>query len=178
MNAPTLSVIPVFATPLAVIDLPIATEVNQSCTQLLKQHAAAHPEGGPGTDPLCYRGRDDLLEWQAAPVPQICAEILRGVWSTIAAVNTFSAEQLKSLSLQARGAFTIVRPNGHVPATAHPLTSWCGIYCTEAPEPSPERADSGLIRLYESRLVTVFADATNSAMRVPFTPGHYSWRAA
>ena len=38
------------------------------------------------------------------------------------------------------------------------------------------RADSGVLRLYESRLGTMFADATNAAMRVPFTPGHYTWR--
>jgi hypothetical protein len=32
------------------------------------------------------------------------------------------------------------------------------------------------LRFYESRLGTMFADATNAAMHMPFTPGHSTWR--
>jgi hypothetical protein len=45
-----------------------------------------------------------------------------------------------------------------------------------APKPSTTRLDSGLLRLYESRLGTMFADATNAAMRMPYMPAHYGWR--
>jgi hypothetical protein len=69
-----------------------------------------------------------------------------------------------------------VAPDGRVPAAIYPLTAWCGIYCVAAPPPSAMRSDSGVLRLYESRLGTMFADATNAAMQVPFTPGHYSWQ--
>jgi hypothetical protein len=177
MSQSSLSVVPILATPFAVVELPAALQANQAVAQLLARYAAANPVATPASDWLCYRSRDDLLEWNDAAVRQMCGEILRGVWSTVAAVNTFTPEQLKSLSMQARGSFTIIQPNGSVPATNHSLTSWCGIYCLEAPQPSPERSDSGLLRLYESRLATMFADATNSTMRLPFTPGHYSWRA-
>ena len=177
MSQASLSVVPIFSTPLAVVDFPAVQEANQVVAQLLVKHAAANPVAAPAADRLCYRSRDDLLEWNDAPVRQMCGEILRGVWSTIAAVNSFTPEQLASLSMQARGSFAIVQPNGSIPATSHSLTSWCGIYCLEAPPPSAERSDSGVVRLYESRLATMFADATNSTMRVPFTPGHYSWRA-
>jgi hypothetical protein len=175
MSQPSLSVVPVFATPFAVMELPAASQANQVVAPLLVKHAAATPAAA--SDPLCYRSRDDLLDWTDTAVRQMCSEILRGVWSTVAAVNTFTPEQLSSLSMQARGSFTIVQPNGSVPATHHSLTAWCGIYCLEAPPPSAERADSGLVRLYESRLATMFADASNTTMRPPFTPGHYSWRA-
>jgi hypothetical protein len=177
MTQPSLSVVPVFATPVAVMELPAASQANQVVAPLLAKHAAATPVAATASDPLCYRSRDDLLKWDDTAVRQVCGEILRGVWSTVAAVNTFTPEQLSSLSMQACGSFTIVQPNGSVPATNHSLTAWCGIYCLEAPQPSAERADSGVVRLYESRLATMFADATNTTMRLPFTPGHYSWRA-
>jgi len=177
MSSASLSVVPIFATPLAVAELPASLQANQAVAQLLMEYAAANPVAAAASDPLCYRSRDDLLEWSDALVQQTCGEILRGVWSTVAAVNSFTPEQLKSLSMQARGSFAIVQPNGSIPATSHSLTSWCGIYCVEAPQPAAERSDSGVVRLYESRLTTMFADATNSVMRVPFTAGHYSWRA-
>src|SRR5262249_22552152 len=176
MSQASLSVVPIFAPPFAVLDLPAVSQANGVVAQLFAQHAAAHPASGPGSDSFCYRSREDLLEWSETPVLELCGEILRGVWSTVAAVNTFSPEQLRSVSMQARGWFTIVQPNGHVPATAHPLTSWCGVYCVEAPLTSAERTDSGALRLYESRLTTMFADATNTAMRLPFLLGHYAWR--
>ena len=176
MRQPSLSVVPIFATPFAVVDLPAATQANQAVGQLLARYAAAHPASGPDYDKFCYRSQDDLLEWPERAMQELCGDILRGVWSTVAAVNSFTPEQLQSVSMQARGSFTIVQPNGHLPATAYPLTSWIGIYCVEAPPPSTERSDSGVLRLYESRLTTMFADATNSAMRLPFTTGHYAWR--
>ena len=70
----------------------------------------------------------------------------------------------------------MVRTNGSVPAAMYPLTAWCAIYCVAAPPPSTTRADSGVLRLYESRLGTMFQDATNSAMRIPFRTSHYAWR--
>lgn len=176
MKQPSLCVVPIFATPFAVVDLPAATEANEAVGQLLGRYATAHPMTGPESDRFCYRGRDDLLEWDEPALQPVCSEILRGIWSTVAAVNSFTPEQLQSLSMQARGSFTIVQSNGHVPATSYSLTSWIGVYCVEAPPPSTERSDSGALRLYESRLATMFADATNSTMRLPFTPGHYAWR--
>jgi hypothetical protein len=177
MSQAPLSVIPILATPFAVVELPAVSQANQGVAQLLARHAAVNPVAAPASDPLCYRSRDDLLEWNDAPVRQVCGEILRGVWSTVAAVNIFTPEELKSLSMQARGSFAIVQPNGSIAATSHSLTSWCGIYCLEAPPPSAERSDSGVVRIYESRLATMFTDATNSVMRLPFMLGHYSWRA-
>ena len=177
MSQAPLSVVPIFATPFAMVELPAALPANQAVAQLFATHAAANPVAAPAADRLCYRSRDDLLEWSDPAVRQMCGEILRGVWSTVAAVNSFTPGQLQSLSMQARGSFAIVQPNGALPAISHSLTAWCGVYCLEAPQPSAERSDSGVVRLYESRLGTMFADATNSEMRLPFTPGHYSWRA-
>jgi hypothetical protein len=170
-----MSVVPIFATPFAVVTLAEAQKLNSVIAALFIARAAA--DGATqATTPLCYRSRDDLFDWTEEPLRQVLAEVLRGVWSVVAAVNEFGGEQLQSLGLQVRGWFTIVRRDGCLPATSYPLTSWCAIYCVEAPEPSPERHNSGLLSLYESRLGTMFTDATNSVTRLPYTPGHYTWR--
>jgi len=177
MSQGSLSVVPMFATPLGVVTLPTAiAESTPIVAQLLARHAAANP-APVSADRLCYQSRDDLLEWSEEPVQQLCEAILRGIWSTVAAVTTVGPEQLQTLSMQARARFTIVQPDGCLPATSHSLTAWAGIYCLQAPAPTTQRGDSGVVRFYESRLGTMFADATTSAMRIPFTTGHYTWRA-
>jgi hypothetical protein len=176
MNQGSITLVPIFATPMAMITLPDASHSTGVVAQLLARHAAANPAQSTAGG-LCYQGRDDLLDWPDAPVRQLCSEILRGVWSTVAAATTLSHEQLSTLSVQARGAYTIVQPDGCVPAMSHSLTAWCGIYCLQAPAPAATRGDSGVVRFYESRLGTSLADATTSALRVPFLSGNYTWRA-
>jgi hypothetical protein len=175
MSITTPTVIPILAAPFGVVPLPEAEPLNGALAALFAGRATAGG-GAPGSNALCYRSRDDLLDWPEPPVQQLAAEIFRGVYSVVAGVNSFNEAQLRSFALQARGWFTIVRPDGCVPAASYPLTSWCGIYCIETPQPSESRSDSGILRLYESRLGTMFADATNSVMRLPFRPGHYGWR--
>jgi hypothetical protein len=176
INQPVLAVVPIFATPFGVVRLAEAQRLNTAVAALLAARAATDDAQKP--PPLCYRSRDDLLDWLDEPLRQVTGEMLRGVWSVVAAVNDFTAEQLQSFALQARAWCTIVRRDGCLPATSYPLTSWCAIYCVEAPEPSAERRNSGLLSLYESRLGTMFTDATNSVTRIPYTPGHYTWRPA
>jgi hypothetical protein len=177
MSQGSISVVPIFATPLAVVTLPDAlSALFPTVTELLARHAAANP--APTTaDRLCYQSRDDLLEWDAEPIQQLCSGILRGVWSTVAAVTTMPPERLQTLSMQARAGFTIVQPDGYLPATSHALTAWCGLCCLEAPAPTAERVDSGGVRFYESRLSTMMADASTSGLRAPYSAGHHMWRA-
>lgn len=177
MSQGSISVVPIFATPLAVVTLPNAlSELNPTVTRLLARHAAANPPTA-GADSLCYHSREDLLDWNDDAVQRLCSGILRGVWSTVAAVTTMPPEQLQTLSMQARAGFTIVQPDGCVQATSYSLTAWCAIYCLEAPSPTPGRGDSGVVRFYETRLATAMADASTSGMRAPFSTGHHNWRA-
>jgi hypothetical protein len=175
MSATPPLVVPILAIPFGVVPLPEAEALN---TALAALFAARMRSDRPAQqrNPLCYRSSDDLLEWPEEPVRQLAPAIFRGVNAVVAAVNDFSAEQLNSFKIQARGWFTVVAENGQVSSTQYPMTAWCAIYCVAAPESSATRADSGLLRLYESRLGTMFADATNAAMRVPYKPGHYTWR--
>ncbi len=180
MESPAPPIIPIFATPLAILELPEAQRLNGIAANALAARAgsAGREPGVPGrsADPLCYRSADNLLDWPDESIQKIAAELLRGLWTVVGSLNDFTEEFRKSLAVQTRMAFTIVQPDGSVPAQSYPLTSWCGVYCVEAPAPSPSRQDSGMLRLYESRLTTMFSDPSNNAMRIPFKPGHYSWR--
>lgn len=175
MNSAAPSVVPILAIPFGVVPVADADTLNPALVELF---AARRLAGGaaPLSNPLCYRSGDDLLEWPEEPVRRLCTGLLRGVVSVVGAVNDFTAEELLSFKVEARGWFTIVKQDGCVPAASYPLTAWCAIYCVTAPEPAATRSDSGVLRLYESRLGTMFADATNSVMRIPFKPGHYGWR--
>jgi hypothetical protein len=176
-SANPLSVVPIFATPFGVMQLPEAQKLNEPLAGLLAARALADSAVAvTGAGSLCYRSADELLEWTDEPAQIVCAEILRGIWSVIASINSFTEEELKSLSMQARGWFTIVHPDGCLPVTTYPLTSWCGMYCVESPQPCADRRDSGVLRLHETRLGTMFSDATNAAPHIPYTPGHYTWR--
>ena len=148
MTAASPSVMPILATPFSV--RAAAGRCFAQCVALAATFMAraALPGAAAATSgPLCFQSRDDLLDWTEAPVQTAVGEMLAAVRSVVAAVNDFAAGQLDTFGIQARGWFTIVRPDGAVPARLHPLTSWCAVYCVAAPEPSPTRYDSGVLRL-------------------------------
>jgi hypothetical protein len=175
MNAGLPSVVPIFATPFGVVPVSDAEVLNPAVELAFAARVAGAGVQGRG-DPLCWISNDDLLEWPDEPVQRLATGILRGMYMVINAVNEFRPGELASLALQARAWFTIVRPDGHVPAGNHPLSAWCGIYCVAAPPASADRQDSGMLRFHETRFATAFADATTAVMRVPYRPGHYGWR--
>jgi hypothetical protein len=171
--APPL-VLPLFATPLGIVIVPNAEELNPQLVDLFTQHAARGRPSDASTK--VYRGQDDLFSWPEPAARALGIEIFRGVCAVVETLNAFAPGQLRSFNLEARGWFTIIEQNGFLPAANYPLTAWCAMYCVAAPEPCATRQDSGVLRLYESRLGGMFQDASNSVMRVPFTPGHYTWR--
>ena len=168
------TVMPILATPLGVASIPDSEQINSALCGLFAQRIAA--DNRPQRNPLRFSSADDLMEWPQPPVRQLAHAMVGAVYSMVGSLNEFTEAQLRSFKLEARAWFTVVRTNGSVPAASYPLTSWCAIYCVTAPPLSEDRADSGVVRLYESRLGTMFQDATNSAMRVPYTQSHYVWR--
>jgi len=174
MNAAAPIVVPILATPFGVVPLPEAAALNPALCSLFAALKAA--DTSPQANPLCYRSDDDLLERPEEPARQLAAAIIRGVYAVVENVNEFTAAQMREFKLEARGWFTIIKPDGCVPAANYPLTAWCGVYCVAAPHPTQGRADGGALRLYETRLGTMFQDASNAVMRLPYKPSHYGWR--
>ena len=177
MKDPAPHVVPIFATPFGVVALPGVQILNAALAALFDARAVreeATAAGRPGRH--AFVSRDDLLEWTEDPVRKALREILAGVTSIVSSISELSGDELSSLHIQARAWFTIVRPNGCVPATSYPNTSWLAVYCVTAPEPSPERADSGVLRMHESRMDTSFQDPAHPRLSVPYRRGHNTWR--
>jgi hypothetical protein len=164
---------PILATPLGIATIPESKPLNSALRELFVRRRAAH--GGAPQIPLRFISEDDLMEWQEPPVRRLSEGIIGAVYSLIGSVSDLTEAQLRSFKLETRAWFTILRTNGSVPAANYPMTSWCAIYCAAAPLVS-DRPDSGVVRLYESRLGTTFQDATNAVMRIPYSSSHYAWR--
>lgn len=172
MNSASVTVLPILATPLGMVRIAAAEELNPKILALVADRrrsdgAASH---------LVYESRDDFFEWPDPAASRLATEILRGAVTVIAGINELDEQTLRSLSIEARGFAAVIAENGCLPARSYPLTAWCAMYCLAAPEASPSRADSGVLRLYESRLGTMFQDATNAALRMPYKSSHYAWR--
>jgi Putative 2OG-Fe(II) oxygenase len=174
MNAVAPTVMPILATPLGVATIPDAAEFNGALCELFTRRAASGHGLGPG-DPLRIRSSDDLMEWPDAPVRRLASAFAGAIYQFVGSVSQISEPQLRACRLESRAWFTLIRSNGRVPAANYPLTTWCAIYCVAAPPPVDERADSGVVRLYESRLSTTFQDASNAVMRIPYSQAHYAW---
>ncbi|HXZ60246.1 MAG TPA: hypothetical protein VEG26_08660 [Steroidobacteraceae bacterium] len=176
-TAPATTLMPIFATPFAEVALPVDSALNDSLAALLAARATEERRDAErGHDPLCYVSREDLFEWQDEPVAALRSELLAGLCPAVLATTLHTEAEFDQLGIQARARFVIIRADGCLPARSLPLASWCAIYCVAAPPAPAGRADSGLLRLYESRLGSMFADATTWRMRPPFAGGHHLWR--
>jgi hypothetical protein len=169
-----LKVMPILATPLGLAVIPDAQQLNPALRDLFARHAAADRHAAP--NPLRYSSADDLMQWTDPEARQLSDAMAGAVYSLVSSVSDLSETQLRSCKFEMRAWFSIVRTNGSVPAANYPLSSWCVIYCAAAPPPVAERPDSGVVRLYESRLGSTFQDASSAALRIPYSQSHYSWR--
>jgi hypothetical protein len=173
MSTAPLTVLPLFSAPFGIVAVPGADRLNEPLLEACGTRRGA--DDAPRASPLVYRTRDDLFEWPEEAPRRLATEMLRGVVSVVDAVSELDPEAREALRIEARGWMTVIEENGRVPAASFPLTAWAALYCVAAPPPSL-RPDSGVLRLFESRLGTMFQDATNSVMRLPFTAGHHTWR--
>jgi hypothetical protein len=177
MSTPAPHVVPLFATPFGLVTLPETEALNSELGALFAARATEKwldPQLSAG--PFTFRSRDDLATWPEVPVRQAIGAILSGVTSVARSINDLTAEEFAALRVEARAWFTIVGPDGCVSPASYPNTSWLAVYCVAAPEPAKARVDSGVLRMHESRPGTMFQDATHGGIRIPYRPGHYTWR--
>jgi hypothetical protein len=170
-------IVPLFATPFAVVPTGATAELNAALAALLAGRAAdPYRDGAVPRDALCFRSREDLFDWPEPVVGLLQREMLGGICAAVMAVNRCTEAEFDALGVQTRARFVIVRPNGCVPAMSAPMASWYGVYCVAAPPAVPDRADSAVLRLYAVREGTMFMDPANSRLHPPFSGTHHPWR--
>ena len=175
MTAPSPLVIPIFATPFGVMSVPDAAGLNSVVATLFAERATAERADPANRQAFTFRSRDDLLDWADEPVRMLTNGIVGATVAVVRSLNEFTDEQFAAFKIQARAWFAIVGPDGCMPSRSYPNAAWCAVYCVAAPQPSPARIDSGVLRLHESFRATMFSDATNSVIRMPYRPGHTAW---
>jgi hypothetical protein len=176
MTAPVPTLVPIFAIPVAVVPLAESAELNAVLGPLFSSQATeTYRDPDLPRDPLCFRSREDLLEWPGEPIEQLKRSLLAGLCAAVKSASGYTEAEFGALRMQARARLTIVRPDGAVPAASAPMASWYACYCVASPRPSPGRADSGALRLYGVRGETSFIDAANWRLREPFSRSHYLW---
>ena len=171
-------VVPIFATPFGLATVPDTGNLNPAAAALFAERATPEHADPASRPPLMYRSRGDLLEWPDEPVRTLTGGIVGAALALVRSLNNCSDEQFAAFKLQARAWFTIVHPDGNVPADSHANAAWCVVYCVAAPQRSQARFDSGLLRLHESFRATMFSDATNTDMTAPYRAGHSTWQPA
>ena len=176
MTKPPL-VVPIFATPLAVVDIDASPDLRAQLAGLLSSRATPeYRDPRAPADPLCFVSREDFFDWQVEAAGLLRRQMLVGVCTVVMAASSYTQAEFEALKVQARARFAIVRPNGCLPAATAPMASWYALYCVAAPAPVPERVDSGALRLYGVRHGTMFKDASNARPRTPYGDSHYLWR--
>ena len=166
-------VVPLFATPFGVVTLSAARSATAALAGLFTTRAL---EAGAGPPTGAFCSPDDLGQGQEPPVTQLLQEMLAGVTAVAASISDLDAAQFSALRREARSWFTVIWGNGYLPPHSHPNTSWAAVYCVAAPPASPTRQDSGVLRLHEFRPGGMFVDSAQGARRMPYRPGHCTWR--
>jgi hypothetical protein len=170
-------VTPIFATPFVVVPLAEPGALNEDLAALLPTGATeARRDPGLPRDPLCFRSREDLFEWQHPAVAYLREEIMGALCAAVRAANLGTEAEFNALRLQVRARFNLVRPDGYIAADSTPLASWALVYCVAAPAAVPERRDSGALRLYALRQGSMFLDASNSRLKPVFSADHQFWQ--
>lgn len=173
----TVNLVPILATPFAVVTVPQAADLNPTLAPFLRERATAErADPTLRADPLCFRSREDLFDWPEAQALALQQALLAGLCAAVMDANSYSPGEFGKLGIQARARYAIVRPDGAIPAATAPLASWCAIYCVAAPPSSPARVDSAALRLYAVRSGMTFIDAANWRLRAPFGGDHQIWR--
>ncbi len=108
MNAASLTVMPILATPLGIATLADAQQLNPALAELFTQRAAADP--AQARNPLRYTSSDDLLEWPEAPVQRLADGIVGAVYSLIGSVSDITEVQLRELQA---GSARLVYAHSH-----------------------------------------------------------------
>jgi hypothetical protein len=171
------TIVPIFATPFAIVPLAGEADLNAALAALFLSRATEEyrdPESA--RDALCFRSRENLFEWPQEAVQRLRREMLGGICAAVMAVNRYTEAEFDALGVQARARFAIVRPNGSIPAATAPLASWYALYCVAAPPPTAARVDSAMLRLYAIRDASMFLDAASYRLREPFAREHHVWR--
>ena len=167
-------IVPLFATPFAVVNTGADRDFNERLVSYCESQRSA-AAGEPSQDPLHFRSGQDFLDAPDATAGELKRLIVGQAANVAATLNSGGAAVVGKLQVQARGWYSLVQPNGHVPAQHFSGASWLAVYCARAGEPHDGSQSAGVLRLYERRLGSIYRDASNSDLKSPYRYGNHTW---
>jgi len=174
--------VPLFAIPFTAVNTDADRDFNVRLVRLCESQRPMTGVADPGlldntsSDPLHFRGRDDLLDSADATAGELKRLILGQASTVVAGLNSIGTAEFGKLHIQARGWCSIVQRNGHVPAQHFPGASWLAVYCAQAG--NAEFKGAGVLRLYERRLGSMYRDASTWELKSPYRYGNHTWTPA
>ena len=179
---PAPRIFPLFAVPLAQVELPEPAPLCSALGQLFLAR-----EGEPVRNQIhrdtqvgVFESRFDLHTWPDAPVRSLFGFIHASLAATIQQLSQYSPQEYARLSFNYHSWFHITRRGGHQGMHNHPMASWSGIFCVDPGDADPEQGSSGAVRFLDPRpAADVYSDPGNAAMKNAFRVGawQYSHRA-
>jgi len=168
-------IVPIFATPFASVDTG-AGQLNDRLARLCEsQRHETESQSDRSRNPFYFRGPVNLLDAADGPAGELREVILGNALHLVQNVNSFTSSELGNLRIDARAWCSILQPNGHIPAQHFSGASWVAVYCVQSGEPDAGTGDGGILRIHETRLSSIYRDASTWSMRTPYRYGHYSW---
>jgi uncharacterized protein (TIGR02466 family) len=170
--APTLTLHPRFAVPLAELRLSPCEALNHQLEALfLARETAEYQNPMPSHTPQqeLFESRFNLFRWPEPCVQQLRAFVLEAVAQTVLRATALTLEELRRLKFHNHTWFHVTRHAGSFVAHNHPMASWSAVYCVRAGQPAPGEPDSGVLRLADPRTgANAYLDPANQRLHPPF----------
>lgn len=180
MKTTPIDIRPIFATPLASLELADANALNREleallCAREIDAHRNPEPTHVPQNE--VFESDFNLFHWPDDCIARLRRFMLGAVGEVVAELNGYDREDMAQRAIQAQAWYHITRQGGSFVAHNHPMASWSAVYCVCAGADVPERRDSGALRFLDQRPGTnMYLDAGNMRLRQPYSFGHFAMR--
>jgi Putative 2OG-Fe(II) oxygenase len=171
VNAP-IRISPAFAVPLGEARLTDCEPLNRQLEALfLERETDEYRNPTPSHIPQAemFESRFNLFRWPEDCVQELRAFMLHCVAQTVIQTSNVQPEEFARLTMHNHTWYHVTRYAGSFVAHNHPLASWSAVYCVRPGERLPNRPESGILRLLDTRAgANGYLDAANRRLRAPF----------
>jgi len=171
VNVP-IRISPAFAVPLGEARRTNCEPLNRQLEALfLERETDEYRNPTPSHIPQAemFESRFNLFRWPEDCVQELRSFMLHCVAQTVIQTSNVQPEELAQLTMHNHTWYHVTRYAGSFVAHNHPLASWSAVYCVRAGERLPNRPESGILRLLDTRPgANAYLDAANRWLRAPF----------
>ncbi|HVC37827.1 MAG TPA: putative 2OG-Fe(II) oxygenase [Gammaproteobacteria bacterium] len=179
---PRITITPAFASPIIQTSMPDCEALNGRLRELFLQweQDTSRKRSSVPTPVIkvaVYESDFALFDNPEAEIQTLAQFCLQHTGYVIQQLNGYTTEEMRQLRLYHHSWYHLTRPGGYTAQHNHPMASWSGVYCVDAGDPVPEKANNGSLRMLESRTTaSMYLDAGNAHWRAPFSFGELAFQ--